>query len=1005
MDDDPTFVEATAMSPINDSFRKYTSNRDILHDLMPLRMREILLVAPPYDAFSLEHDAPLSEVIYDEYNQLNLANAPRITSVSSEEAAVQRMQGRRFDLVIVLSRVHRVDWRSLTTRLRAIDPQIPILLLLNDNAEIGFFDQNHHLLAGFDNVFVWNGNSEIFLAMVKLVEDRFNVANDTRIGLVRVILLVEDSIRYYSRYLPVLYREIVKQTYRLIVEEHLDEMRKILRLRARPKVLMASTFEEAMAIYERYRDYLLCVISDVAYPRGGAIDELAGVELIRQVRRQSPNLPVLLQSSNPGNARLAEEIGAGFIDKNSESLADDLASFFYHKLGFGHFIFRDNTGRELARATTLPELKECLSRIPAESVLYHASRDHFSAWLMARGEIAIAQVVFDAKVDDFSSAEDLRRFLVDVGEHVMRRNVTGQVVPFDEAYLGDAWDRSIIRLAKGSLGGKGRGISFVNALLADLQLDQQFPGVEIRIPRTAVIGVDEFAAFLHDNKLYKLVLECQDYDAVKRRFLMGNLTPDLVLRLQRYLDRARYPLAIRSSGMLEDSQSHPLAGLYQTFFLPNNDPDPAIRLQQVMEAIKLVYASVYSPAARAYFEAIGFKIEEERMAIVLQEVVGDRHGSRFYPHISGVAQSYNFYPVGYLEPGDGVAQIALGLGRYVVGGEPSFRFCPAYPDVDLTPPSQQAKFAQTHFYALALDRRHPDLFAGDGATLATLPVEAAAADGTLDHLVSTWDYREERLRIGMSGVEGVRVLNFAPILKLQAFPLAPILQAMLGHIKTAMDTPVEIEFAVDLGPRERRPPTFHLLQIKHLGLDERDCGIDLAAVGGEDLFLLTDKCLGNGVDLTLQDIVWVDPERFDRARMPEMAAEVAELNEKLKREGRKYLLLGPGRWGTRDRWLGIPVGWAQISQARAIVEFEIEGFAVEASQGSHFFHNITSMNIGYFTVPLRSPPCRLDWEWLRAQPVMQRTAHLVHTRTPHSLPLVMDGRRRLAALFKKPRTF
>ncbi|NLI74932.1 MAG: hypothetical protein GX442_00660 [Candidatus Riflebacteria bacterium] len=990
------------MPEITEFFRKYKTNRDILHDLMPLRMREILLVAPPYDAFSLEHDAPLSEVIYDEYNQLNLANAPRIISVSSEEAAIQKMSGRRFDLVIVLSRIHRVDWLSLVDRFRRIDPQIPILLLLNDNAEVGFYGQNRHLVSGFDNVFVWNGNSEIFLAMVKLVEDRFNVANDTQIGLVRVILLVEDSIRYYSRYLPLLYREIVKQTHRLITEEHLDDMRKILRLRARPKVLLASSFEKAMKIYAQYKDYLLCVISDVAYPREGALDEQAGIRLIQELRRTSPDLPVLLQSSNPENARLAAENRVGFVNKNSESLADDLASFFYHKLGFGDFIFRDNGGREVARARTLPELKDCLGRIPTESVLYHASRDHFSAWLMARGEISIAQVVFKAKVQDFGHGEELRQFLVGLGEHVMRMNVAGQVVPFDEAYLSDAWNRAVIRLAKGSLGGKGRGISFANTFLHDTPLVDQFPEVEIRIPQTAIIGVDEFTAFLGNNKLYKQALECQDHEALKRRFLMGSLSPDLIDRLQRYLDRARYPLAIRSSGLLEDSQTHPLAGLYQTFFLPNNSPDPVIRLNQVMEAVKLVYASVYSPTARAYFEAIGYKIEEERMAIVIQEVVGSPHGTRYYPHVSGVAQSYNFYPIGYLEPTDGVAQVAMGLGRYVVGGEPCFRFCPAYPEVEFTLPQQQARHSQRHFYALDMGAEHPDLFTGDAATLVTLQTDDAGPDGTLPHLVSTFDHTEDRLRIGLGDGKGLKVLTFAPILKLKTFPLAPILHELLDYLKASMDTPVEIEFAVNLEPGGSAKPTFYLLQIKHLGLDERDCTIDAGSLSRDDLFLYSEKCLGNGVDGGLCDLVWADPDRFDRAHTQEMAREVEELNEDLRRAGRKYLLMGPGRWGTRDRWLGIPVTWPQISLARAIVEYEIEGFAVEASQGSHFFHNITSMNIGYFTVPTGNSGGFIDWDWVRRQPVVKRTARFVHTRVPVPFAMVMDGRQRLGVIHKKP---
>ncbi|MFZ2955548.1 MAG: PEP/pyruvate-binding domain-containing protein [Candidatus Ozemobacteraceae bacterium] len=987
------------MKEISEIFKKYRSNKEIFHDLMPLRMREILLVATIYDAFILEHDSLLSEMLFGDYHQLNLANAPRITSVSNEREAVEKLRSRHFDLVIVMSRISRLDSCELSQKVREIDPNIPVLLLLSDNAEIGAVSQNQKLLKYFDNVFVWNGHSELFLAMVKYIEDKFNVINDTQIGLVRIILLVEDSIRYYSRYLPLLYTEIMKQTQRLVSEEHLDEMKKVLRMRARPKVLVVHSYEDAMEIVNNFKDYLLCVISDVSYPKDGVMDETAGVKLIKDLRPMNPDLPILLQSSNSDNSVVANSLGASFINKNSDSLMFELTNFFYYNLGFGDFIFRNNAGIEIARAKTMDDLKERLNHVPAESLIYHASRNHFSAWLMARGEIQIAQVVFKMKVTDFKNAEGLRTFLINVGGLVTKLKTKGKIISFDEGYIGED-ECHIFRLAEGSLGGKGRGVAFINSLLSNSELAEMVPEVNIKIPQTAIIGIDEFTTFLEKNKLSKIVNETVDHDMVKRRFLMGSLTIELKDRLRRFLERVHSPLAVRSSGLLEDSLSHPLSGLYQTFFLPNNHPDLMMRLNQLMEAIKLVYASVYSKAAHAYFEAINYKIEEERMAVVIQQVVGTTHEQRFYPDFSGVAQSYNFYPFSYIEPGDGVANVAIGLGKYVVGGEQSYRFCPAYPQLDIVTPEELLRNSQKHFYALDLSRNAMDLFNGEDSTLLTLDLKQAETDGILNFTASVWDQSDMRLRVGLDG-PGPRVLNFAYILKYDLFPLAKVLQVMLGVIRDAMETPVEIEFAVNLEPEKNGKPSFYLLQIKHLLRDEKECLIDLEDLSPPELFLYTNRGMGNGMIEDLTDIVWVDPLKFDKSMTREMAAEAELLNEQFKKDGKKFVLLGPGRWGTRDRWLGIPISWPQISHARVIVEYSLDDFRVDASLGSHFFHNVTSLNIGYFTIPFDLAPNFIDWDWLRAQEVKNRTNFFVHTRLQKPLRIQMDGRKGIAVIFKE----
>lgn len=984
---------------IHEFFRKYKSDNEIFYDLMPVRIREILLVATIYDAFTLEQDGLISEMIFTEFYQLNLFHVPRITNASSSEEAMEKLAGGTFDLVIIISRIAQVDSRNLSERIKTKHPNIKVLLLLNDNAGIGDVSQNRELLKYFDNVFVWNGNCEIFLAMVKFVEDEINVFNDTRVGLVRVILLVEDSIRYYSRYLPRLYSELMKQTLRLVNDEQTDELKKVLRRRARPKVLLASTYEEAIAIVENFRDFLLCVISDVSYPKDGIMDDEAGLKLIKELKAMNPDLPVMLQSSESVNMEGANQLGAHFVNKESETLTRDLTNFFHQYLGFGDFIFRNENGKEIARAGKLEDLKNVLNSIDVESIVYHASRNHFSAWLMARGEVQIAQVVFKTKVSDFRNAEDLRTFLINVGEWIKRLKVRGKVIPFDENYISG--ESQIFRMCEGSLGGKGRGIAFVNSLLVNTDISEEIPEVNIRIPRTAIIGIDEFDDFLEYNNLLPLIREKADFETIKRRFMISSLSRGMKEKLRRFLEKVTVPLAVRSSGLLEDSLSHPLSGLYQTFFIPNNHPELSIRLGQLMEAIKLIFASVYSEPARAYFEAIDYQIEEEQMAIVIQEVVGHAFGNYFYPHVSGVAQSYNFYPFSYIQPEDGVGIIAAGLGKYVVQGEQAFRFCPAYPKLDILTPDVLLKASQKHLYALNLTKNTVDLFNGESATLGTLDISQAEKDGALDHCASVWDIRDLCLRPGLHSV-GPRVLNFSHILKYDYFPLPRILKLILKILDISMETAVEIEFAVNLEPDQDGKPTFYLLQVKHLLRNIDECTIDHVEFKKENFFLYSESAMGNGTIKDVTEIIWLDPEKFDKMKTPEMALEIMAMNNKFKKgSAHKYVLLGPGRWGTRDRWLGIPVSWPQISNAQVIVEYSLDNFQVDSSQGSHFFHNVTSMNIGYFTIPFGSDKNFIDWNWLRDQEIVEKGAYFVHSRLSKPTRIIMDGRKGVSLILKE----
>jgi len=984
---------------IHEVFRKYKSDRQIFHDMMPLRTREILLVASSFDAFTLEQDGLLSEVIFGGYFQLNLSNPPRITNVSSGDEALARLASRSYDLIIVMSRLGQSGHLELAQALRQAAPKAPILLLLNDNVEVGILDQRRQEFSRtYDGIFVWNGHSEIFVAMIKLMEDRANVENDTAIGLTRVILLVEDSIRYHSRYLPILFSEIMQQTQRLASEQNVDAMTRMLRMRARPKVLLATTYEEAMACCEQYRDYLLCLITDRKFPKDGVMDSQAGIKLIQAVREQNPDLPTLLQSSDPDKESLAAALDSHFLNKNSPTLGAELSGFFYENLGFGDFVFRTPEGMELGRAAHMEELRRLLRTIPAESLMYHASHNHFSAWLMARGEIQIAQVVLRAKPGDFDSAEGLRDFLLSAGDYVQRIKSKGKVVPFSRAALPDT--HNILRMGEGALGGKARGIAFANHTLAHLDLDERFPDVNIRIPRSAVIGTDEFSAFIARNGLQHSLQEGDDADTVKRRFLMGELSPQLMERLRALLDEVRQPLAVRSSGLMEDALSHPFSGLYRTYFLPNRHPDLNVRLVQLAEAIKLVYASVYAKEARAYFQAIDYKIEEERMAILIQELAGRAFGERFYPHLSGVAQSYNYYPVAYLQPEDGIAVLGVGLGKYVVEGEQAFRFCPAYPQLDMVSAGELLKASQRHFYALDLGRDTVDLFRGEDATLARLDIAEAERDGALAHCASVWDADDQQLRPGLYR-PGPRVVNFMNVVKYDQMPLARVLRTTLDLVREAMETPVELEFAVDLGPDPvNRKPTFYLLQIKHQLQDSEDCSLDGLHPGDPSLLLASERCVGNGVVEGLQDVVWIDPAAFDKTQTPWLAERLEGLNDAFRAANRRYLLLGPGRWGSRDRYLGIPVTWPAISCARLIVEYALPDFQVDASLGSHFFHNVTALNIGYCSVPHPSSTSRIDWDWLRTQPEAARQGALVHTRLEQPLRIRMDGRRGICAAFK-----
>jgi hypothetical protein len=842
---------------------------------------------------------------------------------------------------------------------------------------------------------VWNGDSKIFFAMINYLEDKINVENDTGLGMVRVILLVEDSPQYYSLYLPNLYNIVLEQTKHIIEDVTTDELYRILRLKARPKILLASTYEEALYIFNKYKDYMLCLISDVKFNKDGKLNETAGFSLVKQTRREIRDLPIVLQSSNDENAEKAYELKASFINKNSETLLMDFKSFITHYLGFGNFIYRDTEGKQIAVARSLKEFEDLLKTIPEESLLYHARKDHFSLWLMARGEIQAAKIINPAKVTDFRDPSSLREYLINVIQYFRNEQNTGKVIPFEESAILD--EKNILALTEGALGGKGRGLAFVNTLIYNYDFARHVPNINIRTPKTSIIGTDEFEYFLDRNKLRERAVRETDYDTIRRLFVEGKLTETLIRKLKLIIKYLTKPLAIRSSGLFEDSLNQPFAGIFETYLIPNNDPDPRVRLDQLMDAIKLVYASVYSKVAKGYVEAVHYRIEQEKMAVVIQEVVGNQYGDVFYPHISGVAQSYNYYPFAHMKPEEGFAVIALGLGRYVVEGEKAYRFSPMYPNLEINSPKDQYKGSQVHFYAVDLKKSELNLLEGEDAGLRKLAIYDAEMHGTLKHLASVFSAENNRIIAGLAQA-GPRVVNFADILKYNYIPLSKTIEVVLDVVKEALGSPVEIEFAVDLTKDKENRASFYLLQIKPLIGNVTDYEIDMSKIERDSILLFSEKEMGNGIMENIHEVVFVDPETFDKSLTIEMAEEMDAINREMIEAGKNYILVGPGRWGTRDRWIGVPVSWPQISNAKVIVETSLEGFPLDASSGSHFFHNVTSMNVGYFCVQPEMSDSYIRYDVLKDQKDLRKTKYFSIARFEKPLTVRMDGKKRISVI-------
>ncbi|KQC13662.1 MAG: hypothetical protein APR63_07900 [Desulfuromonas sp. SDB] len=965
---------------------------DVNRELSPFKIREILLVATLYDSYTLEQEGLLSDMLFKEYFKISLADAPRITSVYSKTEALEVIKEKNIDLVILTMRIDDFHPYEMSMSIREIEPDLPVFLLLNDNTDMKIVHQWKDKPNAIDKIFIWNGDAKIFLAMSKYMEDLKNAENDTNLASVRIILLVEDSPVYYSKYLPLLYREIIRQTHCLILEEKFDETRKITRYKTRPKVLLASTYEQAVEMYEKYKDYLMCLITDSRFPKQQELADKAGISLIEKIRETTPQLFILLQSSEPSTAQLATNLNISFILKNSETLSSSVKDFVTNDLGFGPFVFRNAKREVIDQANNMEEFEKKIETIPDQSVLYHSERNDFSTWFMARGEFKIAESLRRMKVSDFESSKDIKYHLSNLSKLVEYKKSKGKIINFEDRYLTEG--HNIVRLFAGALGGKGRGIAFINSLLQNSALENSVSGASIRIPKTFIIGTDSFDQFMENNDLLQYAISQEDYTSIKQKFLTATLPQELENKIKLLLKKVKHPLAVRSSAVFEDSISHPFAGIYETYIIPNANYDFEIRLKQFTDAVKMVYSSVYSDVAKTYFDSIGYKIEEEKMAVVVQKLVGKEANNRFYPSFSGVAQSYNYYPISYIKHEDGIAVVALGLGTYVVDGERAYRFCPKHPKIDFYTPEDLLKNSQNYFWALDMSKSNFDLSQGENITLIKSTLEQAEQDNSLQDIASVWDWQNNKFSTYL-GTKGAKVINFTNILKYNSFPLSEILTKLLNVFKLALGTPVEIEFAVEMGKR----PIFYILQLKPFVRNFEDYEIDSEELKDREFFILTEQALGNGKVEDIKDIVYVLPENFDKMATMKIASEVEYFNQKLKNDQKPYLLIGPGRWGTNEHLLGIPVKWNQISGARTIVEYGMKDFQIDPSLGSHFFHNITTLNIGYLTIPYNQEKDFINWDIIKQLPEVERKNYCAHLEVPQGMTILMDGKKGLAAAY------
>lgn len=967
-------------------------------DLARFKITNILLVTSMYDSFILAEDGRLYESLLSEYMGLNLMGAPGITRVSRGDAAIERaLSDRRFNLIIVSLRLEDMSAQEFARKARKEGLEIPIVLLSHDYRSL------NDLLGGddlsvFDKIFVWQGDFRIFLAIIKCIEDRANIEEDTALVGVQCIILIEDNVRFYSSYLPIIYTELMRHSQSLL-SEGVNTAHKLLRMRARPKILHCETYEEAWEYYEKYHDYILGVVSDMQFPRKGKLDMKAGVDFARSVKVSHADVPILLQSRDPKNRKLAEKLNVSFLLKDSPTLLKDLRRFMVDNFSFGDFVFRLPDGTEVGRAKDLRTLEKLLHIVPEQSIRYHGEKNDFSNWLKARTEFLLAYKLRPRKVSDYASLNDLRQYLIRCMRDLRHAQHRGSIIDFDPVTFDPSV--SFARIGTGSLGGKGRGLAFVNSMIYSYLIQERFDDVRVSVPPAIVIATDVFDQFMMENSLWDFALVSTDDDAITKRFLEAELSEKVVESLHAYLSLADYPIAVRSSSLLEDSQYQPFAGIYKTFMLPNNHRDLEVRLKQVLDAVKRVYGSTFTRCAKSYIKPTPYRLEEEKMGVIIQKLIGRRSENRFYPDFAGVASSYNYYPSPPMESSDGVASVVLGLGTMVSEGGPAMRFSPRYPQHILQLSTAEAMLKNSQRKFLSLELPGPDDEISDDGEIQLVKHDLATAerDGSLNAVGSTYSADNDVVYDGI-GRDGARLVTFAPVLKQKVFPLAEILDLTLKFGKRGMNSPVEIEFAVNLERQEGKRREFSIVQMRPMVVSQEWDKLSVESVEESDTICRSESVLGDGMIDDIHDVVYVDIDRFERSASKEVAAEIGEFNGELTKSGTPYVLIGVGRWGSTDPWLGIPVTWDQISGARVMVETDFKEMPVEPSQGTHFFQNLISFRVGYFTVNSLAGQGFLDWKWLKRTKARKSRKYTRHLRLKHPVVVKMNGRSQEGVILK-----
>ncbi len=965
-------------------------------NLMNKRIYNVLLIATKYDSFMLEDDGRVDEQIFNEYTSLSLRYPPRFTQVTTEEEALNELKNRNFELIICMPNMDNRDIFAAASEIKVHYPNIPIVVLTPFSKEVSKRIANEDLSA-IDYVFSWLGNSELLLAIIKLIEDKMNAPDDTASVGVQIIWLVEDSIRFYSSALPHLYKFVLEQS-QMFAKEALNDHQRTLRMRGRPKIKLARNYEEAVRIFDQYRDNMLGIISDMSFMHNGVKDPYAGYKFGQYVRKTGLIIPFVLESSEASNHVYAKELNASFIDKNSKSYPQDLKKKIMQRFGFGDFvILNPHTKEEIMRIKDLKDLQKKVFQIPDDSLVYHLSRNHFSRFFYSRAMFPPAEVLKHVDVSDYKDMDEARKLIFDLIVQYRRMKNTGVVA----VYQKDRFDEysNFARIGDGSLGGKGRGLAFIGAMV------KRYPKLEsdnfaVNIPKTVVICTDIFDEFMETNELYPVALGDADDETILRYFLRASLPSRLIEDLMAFFDVVKSPIAVRSSSLLEDSHYQPFAGIYSTYMVPKIE-EKYDMLRTVSDAIKAVYASVFYKDSKAYMTATSNLIDQEKMAIVLQEVVGSRYNDHFYPTMSGVARSLNFYPIGNEKAEDGIANIALGLGKYIVDGGQTLRFSPRHPHsiLQMSTMDFALRETQTRFYALDLKNMAEAFSVDDAFNLVKLGLKEADAEGSLKYIVSTYDPYDQIIRDGYYP-GGRKILSFVNILQHDVFPLADTLDQILRIGQQEMGRPVEIEFAVNMDPSDHTRATFYLLQIRPIVDNKEIMDEDLSLVKNEETILSSTSVLGHGIVGDVQDIIYVKTGAFNSSNNQLIAYEIEKMNRSFTDQEKGYVLVGPGRWGSSDSWLGIPVKWPHISNARVIVECGLENYRVDPSQGTHFFQNLTSFGVGYFTVNPFKGDGWFDEAFLNAQPAVEETEYLRHVRFDAPITIKMDGKKSLGVVLK-----